>query len=350
MATKILDSESISVFCQNVAVMYSAGIQLDESISLLRENTSSKGLQDACDSIYKSLLRGTSLTTAVSESGCFPDYAVSMISAGEHSGRLENVLWNLSNYYSEESRLFDKIRNAIGYPAALLTIMSIILVFVVFVILPVFIDVYENFAGGVGGGSFAFIGASIVIGNVALVATLICTIAVLAALLTAQSASGQRALMNFLSKMPGTRKPLREMAIGRFTAALSTCLAAGIDSETAFDRAYEMVDNQALKTQLAKARDLLVDPSGSMNIATAIVETEVLSPMYSQMLVVGSKSGSVETVIATISAQYFENAVTSLDGLIDSFEPALAAFLTIAVGCTLAAVMIPLIGIMNSIG
>lgn len=68
--------------------------------------------------------------------GRLPRYAVDMVGVGEASGRLEEVLRSLGVYYDEEDRLFAKIRSSVGYPAALLCIMSIILAFTVIIILP----------------------------------------------------------------------------------------------------------------------------------------------------------------------------------------------------------------------
>ena len=51
-----------------------------------------------------------------------------------------------------------------------------------------------------------------------------------------------------------------------------------------------------------------------------------------------------------LSGTFFDDAVVQIDRVIDATEPALAAFLTVAVGATLISVMLPLIGIMGSIG
>ena len=58
----------------------------------------------------------------------------------------------------------------------------------------------------------------------------------------------------------------------------------------------------------------------------------------------------VQTCALPISGTFFDDAVVQIDRVIDATEPALAAFLTVAVGATLISVMLPLIGIMGSIG
>ena len=68
------------------------------------------------------------------------------------------------------------------------------------------------------------------------------------------------------------------------------------------------------------------------------------------MLNVGMRSGSADETLAQLSTTFFDDAVVQIDRSLDSIEPLLAAFLTIAVGATLIAVMLPLIGIMTALG
>lgn len=350
MATKMLESSAVSAFCESVAVMHSAGIQMDEAVYLLGENMEDAAFKRACDDVYRGLVAGKPLARAMGDSGCFPAHVVDMVAAGEHAGRLENVLWSLSKYYDEEDRLYAKIKNAIAYPAALLCVMSVILLFTVIVILPVFVDVYQGLTGNLTAGSFGYVNASIVIGWIALGITLACTALVLVGVLASRTAAGRQRLLRLFEKMPFTRGPLRQMAVSRFTAALATFVAAGVNTDAAMERATAMVDHASLKAQLEKVRAEMTDPTQAKSLAQAIFDNGVFEPIYARMLVVGTRSGSLETVLSSLSDTFFDDSIARLDGLIDSVEPTLAAFLTVGVGATLIAVMLPLIGIMGSIG
>lgn len=350
MATKMLESSAISAFCESTAVMHSAGIQMDEAVYLLGENMEEAAFKQACDSVYARLIAGSTLAEALRSTGSFPAHVVDMVSVGEHSGRLENVLWSLAKYYNEEDRLYAKIKNAIAYPAALLCVMSIILLFTVAVILPVFVDVYTGLTGNLTSGSFAYVNASIVIGWIALGITLLCTVLVLIGVIMARTANGRQALVRLFEKTPFTRGPLRQMAVGRFTAALATFVAAGVDTNVAVERALSMVDHAGLKSQVNRVYAQMIDPAQAKSLAQAIFDNNVFEPIYARMLVVGTRSGSLESVLTSLSDTFFEDSIAHIDRLIDSVEPALAAFLTVSVGATLIAVMLPLIGIMGSIG
>ena len=76
----------------------------------------------------------------------------------------------------------------------------------------------------------------------------------------------------------------------------------------------------------------------------------IFSPLYQRLLEVGSRSGTTEEVLGQLAGTFFDDAMVQIDRAMDLIEPVFAVFLTVAIGITLIAVMLPLIGIMGSIG
>lgn len=350
MSTQMLESGAISAFCDSVARMLSAGIQTDEAVHLLGDTMQDGPFKETCKKIYAETASGKSLSRAMGASHSFPRYAVDMVAAGEESGRTEQVLFGLSTYYDEEDRLFAKARSAITYPAALLAVMTVILLFTVAVILPVFIDVYANLAGGLTTGSFGFVNVSLVIGWIALVITLVCTIAVLIASAACRGANGRQRLIKMLERMPFARKAMYQLALSRFASALATFIASGIDTNTAMREAAGMVTHKKLKHKLDAAYRQMVDLNTAKSISQALADNDVFGSVYARMLMVGTRTGSIDQVLMRLADTFFDDAIAQIDHVVDGFEPALAAFLTVSVGATLVAVMLPLVAVMGSIG
>ena len=350
MAKAKLDSAGISLFCESVAMMLAAGIQTDEAVGMLSEDIGDTALQATCQDVYRRLNAGSNLGSAMRASGAFPRYAVDMVGVGEASGRLEEVLKALGVYYDEEDRLFAKIRSAVGYPAALLCIMSVILAFTVVVILPVFEDVYLSISGSLTGGSSSAVGLSIAIGWVALGVTLICAIVAVALSIACRSEGGRIAVMKMFEKFPVTRPAMEQLAVSRFASALAAYTASGVNTDEAMKAAIAVVEHAGLRKKALGAYRLMIDSSAPRSLAQAISEAEVFEQIHARMLTIGTRSGSLDAALDRLSANFFDDAIMRIDAAIDNIEPALAAFLTIAVGATLISVMLPLIGIMGSIG
>ena len=350
MARKKLESSALSTFCGSMATMISAGIQTDEATLMLVENRERSRFQSVCHDLYGYVTNGASLAQAMQQTESFPRYAVDMVASGEHTGHLEQVLRNLELYYDEEDRLFVKLRSSVGYPAALLTIMSVILAFTVIIILPVFTDVYSNMAGSLAGGSFSSVGVSVVIGWVALLVMAVFAVASLVLAAMANSTGGRNVVMTFLSHVPQTKQAIYQLSLSRFTAALATLVSSGIPDEESMERALQTVDQKRLRRKLEQALAGMRDVDNPLSLTQAITDYKVFDPLYARMLVVGMRSGNTDETLTRLSSTFFDDAVVQIDRAFDNIEPMLAALLTVAVGATLVAVMLPLIGIMTSVG
>lgn len=350
MADTMLEGSGISAFCGGVAVMLAAGIQTEEAVFMLSDEREDSRFRSICDSIYKDLAEGNTLSDAMEATRAFPEYSTAMVRAGEKAGRLEQVLRRLDQYYEEEDRTYAKLRSSVSYPAALLGIMSIILLFTVVFILPVFISVYDNLTGTLTTGSFSNMRISIAIGWAALIVTLLFTIAVCILTIMSRTENGRVKLVSVFEALPFTRNSMYQLALSRFTSALSTYVSSGVDTETAMRTSAEFVTNKKLRAKVMKAYETMVDSSNPRSLAQAIAENEVFEPLYARMLMVGTETGSSDEMLSRLSQTFFEDALEHIDQVIDRVEPLFAGFLTVAVGATLITVMLPLIGIMRSIG
>lgn len=349
MKDTLLESSAISAFCQSVGIMYAAGIQTDEAVAMLMDNLDDAPFKRTCESVYAQLAAGTPLSRAMRASSSFPDYACNMVEAGEASGRLENVLSNLAVYYDEEDRLFAKIKSSVGYPAALLCIMTVILAFTVAIILPVFVNVYEGISGNLTTSSFSSVGLAIGIGKVALGITFLSAAVAVYLSAMCNTQAGRIRMMHLFEALPITKNAMYQLALSRFASALGTYLSAGSNMDAAMRNALGTVEHKGLKAKLEETYAAMTDVNQGKSLAQAITENNVFEPVYARMLAIGARSGSMEQVLESLSTAFFEDATMQLDRVVDNTEPALAAFMTIAVGATLIAVMMPLIGMMGSI-
>ncbi len=350
MAQKLLESSALSAFCGSIATMIQAGITVDEAVLMLGENRERSRFQEVCALVYDHVVSGSMLSEAMEASGGFPTYAVGMVETGERSGRLEDVLRTLEMYYDEESRLFAKMNQNLRYPATLLAIMCAILAFSTFAILPVFTSVYERTAGSLTANSVMSIGASHTIGIVSLVLVVIATLIALWLLFLMRSETGRQKVIRLLEKIPFTKDAMYQLALSRFTASLATYISSGITAEEAMLKAMQTVEHEDLCKRVERAHEAMVSLDNPRSLAQAIGECEVFEPLYARMLNVGVRSGSTDEVLSRFSLAFFDDAVSQIDHAIEFVEPLFAIFLTVSVGVTLIAVMLPLVGMLTAIG
>ncbi|NTU89627.1 MAG: type II secretion system F family protein [Actinobacteria bacterium] len=348
MPRRTLDSLAISIFCENLAMMFSAGIPSDEAMRLLGTDAESGPFSDAAYDVCSRIDEGKTLAAAMEESGYFPSYATHVVKVGEMAGRTESSLRALATYYSDQSRLEEKLKSAVVYPTVLLFLMAAILLVMVIAVLPVFSGVYGKLSGDIASSAYSYITIATVICWASLVVTLLLACTILAIGLVAKSSSrGEKAVFRLLEAFPVSRGAMLQVACAQFTSILNTFIASGLDPDDAMDRAARTVENPrfAVKVEVCQER---MREGGSL--AQVFYDEKLVEPLYARMLISGARSGKFEDVLQHLSSLFYEAANERMGRLVNMIEPVLAGFLTIAVGFALISVMLPLIGIMGSIG
>ena len=127
-------------YFENMAMMIKAGITSGEAVSLLKEEAGEESgvLSEALASMSEKMTTGYPLGDAMKESGAFPDYAIDMVGSAEYTGRLENTLFHLSDYYRAEESMRKTFISAVRYPIILLCMVIAVLIVMLKLVFPAF--------------------------------------------------------------------------------------------------------------------------------------------------------------------------------------------------------------------
>lgn len=349
MANKQLESLAVSVFCENMAMMLGAGIGAEEAAGLLGEDSTQGSFHDAAKSVQKFLLlQGGTLSEAVAQSGYFPAYVSDMIRVGEGAGRIEQTLRSLAGYYASRSRLETKLKSAVLYPLVLLVLMAAILGVLLAKVLPVFAGVYTSLAGDLTTSSYGYIRVAYGIGWLALAVTVLVALVLITATVASRTPKGLGALKRMAEHLPVLSGIARQLSLANFTEVLMIYVASGVDVDSAMEAAGKMVDNETVSQKVDACRRQMKEKG--VGLATAVYEQKLFEPLYGRMLVSGARSGSLEPVLERLTDLFSQDARMRIDRAVDRVEPFMSAFLTVTVGIALISTMLPLIGILGSIG
>lgn len=347
--TKQLSSLELYEFFNTIAEMFAVGVRIDEIVYML-VGSSEGALKVAARRVHRHLLAGTPLSEAMQDAGMFPARTLQIVQAGENTGRLEETLRTLALDYGEEARLITKLRTSVSYPCILLCALTVILGFTVAAILPVFMRVYESMAGGLANSSFLVTQVGIVIGWVALAITLALALCSLAALQLNRSASGREKLFAILAKLPFTHRAVYTLSLSRFTSALAVYTASGSNIDNAVREAAKTITDKNLRKRIDSAYASMVNPEMPAGLVEAFTKNAVFDAAHLRALSFGMHAGRIDAVLGETAESLFSEAIQEIDSSIEKIEPALAGFVAVAVGATLIAVMLPLIGMMLSVG
>ena len=135
--------------------------------------------------------------------------------------------------------------------------------------------------------------------------------------------------------------------VSRFTSAISTCIASGMNMDEALDLATDLSTHKKMINQINKCKNLLQNTDKGFE--AAITEAGIISGHYARMIAIGFQTGTSEKMLDTISKRYAEKAEDSISGFVNTLEPTLIIVLSLMVGVILLVSIVPILGILSSI-
>lgn len=337
-SAKKLPPQQLSAIFMELGLIAQAGITIANGLSMLAEDELDKDLKHILNSLYEDTDVGMPLSEAMANvkdfPNIFPQYAVDMISTGERTGRMEQVLFSLSDYYYRRDQLAKTIKSAVVYPALLLVMILVIVIILITQVLPIFNTVYNQLGAQMSSVATAMMNFGDFIKN-----NLVVVIIALAVLLAAGFFLGR-----FIYKRSGL---VRKIAISRFASSLAMSFSSGLDVEESFEVAGKMVGDSILDDQVQDCKKYIENGDTFSN---ALAKAKIFPVLYSSMLTSGFKTGSADTIMNEIVRRIDENVNDEIDEIVSSIEPALVIIMSILIGFILLSVMLPLMNMMTFIG
>lgn len=348
MPSKTLGSAATSVFCDSVSSLIASGMQTDEALMMLCDGMPASRFQEACSSTCAHVLSGHTLSDAMLRSGAFPSHAVTMVSAGESAGRLEQTLSSLATHYADEAALESQLRRDLRRPVATLSVITIVLGVTVFAIMPSFDRTYSSMARVLAIDSSGSTHVARAIGVVAFAVALALTVLAACLWLRSLGHGGVEGVSRLMEGVPVVSKVAYQTELAGFASVMATHMSAGATSEDAMLEASGNVRHKVLGARLRKAHAMMTDAENPVGLGDALESSKVLEPLHARILEAGARSGRGEDALMGLSEDLRSDAVFRAGSLIDGIDPVLNGMMALVVVVAIVAVMLPLIGILTT--
>ena len=343
--SSILSHTEIAAFCSQISMIMHSGISLGEGLSIMMQDSESPQDREILERIFEQVDAGNPLFHALEKAGCFPKYVLDMTEIGERTGRLDNVMESLANYYEREEAISKSIRHAVSYPMIMVGMMLVVFIVLIVQVLPVFNQVFEQLGAEMGDFSRSMMHLGQLIGQYSFVLIGIAAVLVVAFFVARSTVAGKAIFDRLKNRI--FRKLSSKIASERFASSMSMMMKSGLDIDQSLDMAYKIVENSLVREKIDTCRKRI--EAGS-NFSDALVEADIFSGVHGRMVSIGFKTGAVDTVMDRLSDIYEEEIDTQISNAIAVLEPTLVAILSVVVGMILLSVMLPLMGIMSTIG
>lgn len=343
----LLSNSEIATFCNQTAMILNAGITPAEGMHILLSDTSNESGKHVIKLIADACSKGESFSKALSRSGVFPDYVVHLCTLGEESGNLDNVMESLAAYYEREESISENIRSAIRYPFIMIAMMFLVIFVLLTKVLPIFNQVFIQLGSEMIGISATLLNIGKKLNQYSLLFLIIVFFLVVIFFIAFKTRKGHELSTKFFTVFPLTRGFYDKVAAGRVASGLSMTLSSGLDTYNSLNMVYNLVDNEKMRSKLTLCKERI---EAGDNLAEALSFASIFSNLYSRMISIGFRTGSIDRVMHKISGNYEKETDRKLQNILSILEPTLVIILSLIVGLILLSVILPLMGIMSSIG
>jgi len=335
--------KDLAIFTRQFSVMIDAGLPLVQCLEILGAQQTHKGFQRIIESVRDDVEKGSTLQAALSKHPkAFNDLFVNMVGAGESGGILDVILQRLSGYIEKSVKLTGKVKSAMTYPVAVISIAIIVVVVIMVKVIPIFSAMYAGLGSKLPFPTIVCIAISDAIINYWWL-LIICTGMVVIGLRQYyKTPVGHLQIDILLLHLPILGDVLRKVAVARFCRTLGTLISSGVPILEGMDITAKTAGNLVIQNAILKSKDAVEQ---GRNISTPLAETKVFPPMVVQMVGVGEATGALDAMLSKVADFYedeVDNAVASLTSLM---EPIMIAILGGIVGFIVVAMYMPIFGL-----
>ena len=338
---KKITEKDITLFTRQLSTMMKAGVPLLQSFDIVGKGHANASVSKLLQDIRADVETGTSLNQAFRKYPLYFDALFcNLVGAGEQAGILEDLLNRLAIYKEKTLAIKSKIKSALTYPIAILSIAFIVTAVIMIWVVPAFKEVFTSFGADLPAPTLIVMGISdffvkwyyLIFGGL--------FGAVYFFFQSWQrSIKMQRAMDKLLLQLPIFGDVIRKATIARWTRTLATMFAAGVPLVEALDSVGGAAGNAVYLDATIKIQ---TEVTTGTSLTVAMQNANVFPNMVTQMVSIGEESGSLDAMLGKVADFYEDEVDEAVASLSSLMEPIIMVILGVIIGGLVIAMYLPI--------
>jgi type IV pilus assembly protein PilC len=272
---------------------------------------------------------------------------VAMVAAGESSGTLDIVLDRVATQIEKDTKLKRRVKGAMIYPAVVISFATLVLIFMLMFIVPVFQKVFDELNGQLPTPTRIIIALSHALRGYWFIIFPVIGLIVYGLKRLKNTPEGTRRWDQFKLRVPmKIGDVVQKVALARISRTLATLVAAGVDIITALDIAAGTAGNWVLETALQRTSARVHD---GVPISVPLQEDPIFPPMVGQMVKIGEETGELDKMLSKVADFYEDEVDASIASLTSIIEPLLMICVGAMVGTIVISMYLPMFKLLTLI-
>lgn len=335
-------------FTQQLATLLGAGQPLDRALTILLELPEDAVAKRTLTDIRDSVRGGTALSTALErQHGAFSRLYINMVRAGEAGGTMQETLQRLADYLERSRALQGRVINALIYPAILLLIVGLALLFLMGFVVPQFASMYESLDAELPWFTRLVLWIGLFVRDWWFILIAIPALVVWWFDRKLREPVFRARFDEWLLRQKLVGPLVAKLETARLMRTLGTLLKNGVPLLTALGIGRNVLGNRSLSSDVEAAAD---DVKNGVGLSTALAKGKRFPRLALQMIQVGEESGALDTMLLKTADTFEQETGQALDRMLAALVPVITVLLAGVVGVVILSVLIPIYGLTNSIG
>ncbi len=332
--------KDLYIFCREFSYIMGSGMGIVKALDILKDETENKRFKTVISNVSDSVQKGQELSKSFGDYKEFPELFVNMISVGEASGNLDDIMKKLADYYEKEYKQQQKVKQALTYPA----IISIFAFLVVNVLVIKVVPTFTNIILQDGGTASSIPLPTKIVTSISssLVNFWWIYILVIAGLISAFKYITKLKKFEYDKlkiDMPVIGKIIRKLISAKFARTFGILINSGITILTSIEVSANVVENEYVKNLILGTMEELQKGAG---LSETLDSLGIFPSMLTQMIRVGEESGTLDSVL-TKTAEFYDGEIeVATAQLTTLIEPAIIIILGVIVGFVIVSILLPI--------
>ena len=342
-----VSSKKLTTFTRQLSTLQDAGLPILRSLRILEGQSKPGPLKNSLGDVIDDIEGGSTLSEAMAKQPkAFDNLYVNMVKAGEAGGALEVILRRLAEFKERAQSLKRKVKGAMIYPVAVITVATGIVGFIMYWIIPKFKKIFQDFGTELPGMTVMLITMSDYVVKYFYLAPAIPLAIWLSIKIIKKNKTGKYVVDWCFLRIPLLGKIIEKTVVARTSRTLGTLISSGVPILEALiiarDTSGNAVFERAFDTVYAAIRE-------GESMAVPLRETGVVDDMVVNMIDVGEETGALDQMLYKVADVYEEEVSVLVEGLINLLEPLMVVVLGLIVGFIVIALFMPLIKLLNDL-
>jgi general secretion pathway protein F len=335
-------------FTQQLATLLGAGQPLDRALTILLDLPEDEAAKRTINDIRDAVRGGTALSTALErQHGTFSRLYINMVRAGEAGGSLHETLQRLADYLERSRALRGRVVNALIYPAILLVMVGLSLLFLLGYVVPQFAAMYESLDATLPFFTRIVLGIGLFVRDFWIVLLIIPALALWWFDRKLREPAFRARFDDWLLRQKIAGPLVAKLETARLMRTLGTLLKNGVPLLVALGIGRNVLGNRALSADVDAAAD---DVKNGVGLSTALAKGKRFPRLALQMVQVGEESGALDTMLLKTADTFDQETGQALDRMLAALVPVITMLLAGVVMVVILAVLIPIYDLTSVIG